>query len=292
MPKPKRAEKKTSSRNWCFTNYKLDFDYAPLIESGIAVYICYGNEICPTTQRPHHQGFVIFPEARSSVDMVSKDFGNANCRACNGNLSQNADYCKKDDKWVEFGERPVGQGKRTDLNALAARIHAGESVATIARENYEMYHQYGRTLNYVEDLAARDRERDFMTEGIWITGPTGSGKSRMALHGTTRETRYILPRDGGWWDGYCGQETVVINEFRATTMPFEQLLQLADMWPEYVRRRGREPMPFMSKKLIITTVLTPEQCWPEKVHDADNLNQFYRRFKVITLTGVFNTEVV
>lgn len=44
-----------------------------------------------------------------------------------------------------------------------------------------MYHQYGRTLNAVEDITLRQKYRKWMTEGIWIYGKTGVGKSHLRI---------------------------------------------------------------------------------------------------------------
>ena len=59
--------------------------------------------------------------------------------------------------------------------------------------------------------------------------------------------------DNDWQDGYTGQETVIINDFRGG-IKYAVLLQLIDKWPAFVSRRGREPAPFLAKHVIITIV--------------------------------------
>ena len=183
----------------------------------------------------------------------------------------------------EHGTFPQ-QGKRTDLDTLKTKILTGETCTDeILCEQPEMYHQYGRTLDKLEDLRMSKLFRNEMTEGIWYYGPTGVGKSHKAFEGFTPETHYVVVNDGGWWDNYKQQEIVIINDFRGW-VPYNELLQMVDKWPYSVRRRGRPPLPFTSKKVIITSSLTPEQVYHHR-DDEDDIEQLKRRFKVSKLTG-------
>lgn len=96
-----------------------------------------------------------------------------------------------------------------------------------------------------------------MTEGFWYYGETGVGKSHRAF-AEAGDDVYVWVDDNGWWDGYTGQEVVIINDFRGG-IKYNELLQLIDKWPYSVRRRGRPPMPFTSKKIIITSSMSPDQ---------------------------------
>lgn len=293
------------TRLFCFTNYKLDFDYQNLIDSSSIEYIIYGDEICPSTGRDHHQGFLYVASALTChrnkkgekfSKWVAKKLENANHRACDGTLEQNCNYCIKDDKVHEFGCEPK-QGHRTDLDAIKESIlNHSLSVDDICVEHPNVYHQYGRTLNKLEDIALRRRWRTEMTKGIWYWGETDMGKSHIAYHsngGFNPTTHYWYPNDGGWWDGYTGQETVILNEFRGSTMLFSELLELCDKWPKTVRRRGREPVPFLAKLIIVTSALPPEDMFNNVCNNKDSIKQLRRRFKVINLTQKWskgNTE--
>ena len=52
--------------------------------------------------------------------------------------------------------------------------------------------------------------RNFKTTVYVCQGPTGTGKSKWAMD--TYPLAYWKQRSQ-WWDGYCGHETVVIDEF-------------------------------------------------------------------------------
>lgn len=45
--------------------------------------------------------------------------------------------------------------------------------------------------------------------GIWIYGPPGTGKTHRAR---TRYGKVYLKPQNKWWDGYQGEETVVIDD--------------------------------------------------------------------------------
>lgn len=281
------------TRLFCFTNFNLLFNYQNVLDTTSAVYIAYGEEVCPSTKKPHHQGFIYYESARACKwngkyyfsRNVGKDLGNCHNEGCKGNLDQNTDYCTKDTDGtlIEFGVRPK-QGFRTDLEAIKENILTQKiSVDEICIENPIIYHMYARTLNKLEDIALRKKCRNWMTKGLWLWGETGVGKSHKAFEGFTPDTHYVYPNDGGWWDGYTGQEIVIFNEFRGE-IPFRELLDLCDKWPKQVRRRCREPVPFLAKKIIVTSSQEPDDVYYNVCDDVDSIAQLRRRFDVVKLT--------
>lgn len=240
-------------------------------------YMIFGKEVAPTTGTEHLQGYIHFHSKRSKSAIVKKLKG-AHVEIAKGDDFQNQDYCSKNDEHWEFGE-PVKQGTRSDLDALKESIlNNGLTVDEIVIQNPWYYQNYGRTLNKIEDLAMRKKFRTWMTVGEWIWGPTGVGKSKYAYEGFNPDTHYNWKDDLGWQDGYCGQETVIINDFRGH-IKYEDLLKIMDMHPFEVRRRAREPMPFLAKKIIITSSLPPEKVYRHR-DEEDSLTQLYRRCTV------------
>ena len=138
----------------------------------------------------------------------------------------------------------------------------------------------GRNMPYEKLLDLVDK----LTQGIWLFGSTGTGKSHNAFMDYDPATCYVWKDDKGWQDGYCGQETVIINDFRGRNMPYEKLLDLVDKYPTTVNRRGREPMPFTAKTVIITSSLTPNQIYNRR-DSEDSLDQLLDRFTVVELKG-------
>jgi len=285
----KEPKADTRARAYCYTlnNWsKEEWDKVQLLGD----YGCVAPEFAPTTGTPHLQGYFYF-QNKKTFSALKKQLPRARFKCCDGNAEQNRTYIfgpyEKDGKVkpfnpeaIEWGEMPK-QGKRTDLDEIKNQILAGKKVDEIAIEEPFTYHLYGRTLSKLEDLYLRKKFRTEMTKGIWYHGKTGVGKSHKAFEDFTPETHYVVPNDGGWWDGYTQQETVIINDFRGE-IAYNQLLQMVDKWPYSVKRRGREPMPFTSKKVIITSSLPPAEVYKRR-NEEDSLDQLSRRFNVIEL---------
>lgn len=272
------------SRHICFTSF---LDTKPHYDEMVVKYLIFGAEVCPDTGRKHWQGYAYFFKEQSikSAQQHLK-CPDVHMEFCNGNELQNARYCAKDGGYEEFGERP-SQGKRTDLIELKDTIMSGEkTVEDIILSDPMLYHMYGRTLNAIEDIRLRQIFRTEMTKCTWFYGSTGSGKSHRAFEGYNPRTHYVYRRDKGWWEGYKQQPYVIINDFRGH-IKYDTLLQLIDKWPMSVPRRGREPMPFTSKHILITSPLRPEEIYHNRMVN-DSIEQLMRR---ITLVKCINPSV-
>lgn len=261
--------------NMVFTKYDDPIDF----DNEVMEYLAFGNEVCPTTGRKHYQGFVCWKSARWTFACRKK----YKCyfKKMRGSLIQNEDYCSKESQLIEYGQIPK-QGHRSDLDKLKDRIVNGTSVDEITMENPMIYHQYGRTLEKIEDIVNREKHRTEMTTCDWIYGESGIGKSHTAFSEYSNKTHYVYPDDNGWWDGYKGQHTIIFNEFRGQ-IKYCELLALIDKWPISVKRRGREPIPFTSKHIIITSSLHPQDVY-YNINLKDDLKQLLRRINLIHKT--------
>lgn len=267
-------------RNYCFTLNNYDNDAQEQLNTYPKFsYLVYGKEVAPTTGTPHLQGYFEMENASTISALIKKldKCKGIHLTAAKGNAAENRAYCSKGGEVFETG-LPKQQGQRSDLDEIKNQIKKGKKVDDICMENPDLYHMYGRTLSKIEDICMRKKFRNWTTEGEWYYGPTGVGKSHKAFENFDPETCYVWKDDNGWQDGYCGQETVIINEFRGS-IPYSLLLQMLDKYPFEVRRRCREPMPFLAKKIIITSALCPEQVY-KNLAENDSLDQLHRRLKI------------
>lgn len=269
------SDSRSRSRNFCFTSFDVE---KPKFDEMTMKYLCFGSEIAPTTGTHHWQGFVCWKNAKTISACKKNLINNGRVFIIKGTLKQNEEYCTKEGKFEKFGTLP-NQGKRRDLIELKDALINGETtVEEILIENPETYHQYGRTLEKIESIAQRSNFRTEMTKCDWIYGTTGTGKSEEAFTGYDPNTHYLWSDDKGWWDGYKGQEVVIMNDFRGE-IPYNFMLQLVDKWPVNVRRRNREPVPFTSKKIIITSSLKPDEIYHNR-NDEDKIEQLLRRITI------------
>jgi len=253
-------------------------------------YVAYGDEICPKTGQPHHQVFLYMCNnqygTKARCNTMGNWFGPRHCHVepMRGKIWENESYCSKETegKLTKLGDEPK-QGARHDLDETKELIMKGDlTVDEVAIENPAMFHQYGRTLDRLESIALRQRFRTEMTEGIWYTGPSGAGKSHICFEGFDPATHYVKNLAEEWWDGYKGQETVILNEFRGQ-IPFAELLDLMDKWPKNVKWRCRESVPFLAKRILISSIKEPEQVYVNQ--SGEPWEQFHRRCRVVHLSG-------
>lgn len=279
------------SKAWCFTSFEEE---EPTYVEEKMRWLIYAPELSPTTGRKHWQGFVYFknPQQMSGVKRMLGASCHVEVKARGSTFGDQKTYIQgpysKDGKekplnpeFTEFGVMPA-QGARGDLKGLAAAVVSGEkSVREILLEDPDAYHQYGRTLQDLEDAVSTESYRTWMTEGLWLYGGTGSGKSTKAFAGFDPATHFVYTPDGRWWDGYQGHPIVIIDDFRGK-IPYDMLLRLVDQWPCQVPRRGRRPAQFLARRVIITSPLTPEEVYHNRA-EKDGIEQLLRRFTVVRM---------
>lgn len=287
---PSGRTKNTRSRGWCGTTNNWTPEDWSKIQSlgdwGVAAQEV-GEQGTP------HIQWAVYYKNKISFSSIKKELPKSHIEPWIGTAKDNLAYIKgpynKDGKSkpinptaVEWGTMPT-QGCRTDLKQICQDIANGRTLSDITLEQPDIYHQYGRTLSYVEDLQLQRKFRTTLTIGIWYYGRTGVGKSHKAFEGFTPETHYNHPlADRGWWDGYTQQGTVIFNDFRGE-IPFNQMLQIVDRWPYSVPRRGRHPIPFTSHTVIVTSSCHPRDIYRYSLDENDRFDQFARRFRIIEL---------
>jgi len=109
----------SKTRAVCFTlnNYTED-EFEALrkrLEEDCRYYVI-GREVAETGT-PHLQGYAYIsgPRAFSSWKRVLGD--RAHIESAKGSAEQNREYCTKDGDFVEFGEAPISQKRKGELNA-------------------------------------------------------------------------------------------------------------------------------------------------------------------------------
>lgn len=272
----------SSSKRFSFTCNNYTDNHIKRLKDCQYSFLIFGREIGSEKGTPHLQGYVEFKNS-VKVTTIRKYLKGFSIAPSKGGFESNIMYSAKDDEDYFKDGSPKRQGERTDLNKIKEEIINGKKLDDITMEEPTIFHQYGRTLSKIEDLVMRRKFRTEMTTCDWLYGPTGTGKSHAAFKDFTPDTHYVWKSDNGWQDGYAQQPTVIINDFRGE-IPYNELLQMIDKWPHHVRRRGREPMPFTSKHIIITSSLPPSAVYHRRMEE-DSLEQLNERIKLIFCGG-------
>jgi len=155
----------SQSRFWTLTLFEYTQDdkdcWSQLVAKGEATYCCFQEELCPSTNKAHLQGYIVF-QKRIRLGGVKKLLGSRIVHAVrsNGTPSQNRAYCSKGDSSVEgsfreFGECPPdpARGKRTDFDAFKEAVGEGLRCKRKAREEFsELVAKYPRwCYDYIAD---------------------------------------------------------------------------------------------------------------------------------------------
>lgn len=280
-PTYKKPPKDDRHRLFCFTHFDDHHNIFNLI--GTWRYIVAGREICPKTKSPHYQCMVYFDQKFSLSNIKKKLLQHLgkqpHTEVVFMDFATKFRYCTKDNDFYEWGNKP-SQGARHDLNSLRDDIFNGKTVESIRFEDPLTYHQYGRTLDKLEDDYNRKKIRQHTTTCEWIYGETGCGKSHYAFKDFNPDTHFVYTEDKDWWDGYKGQKIVILDDYRGS-IPFNILIRMADCHPNLkVSRRAREPINFTSRHIIITSCAKPDEVYYNKLSINDNIKQLYRRCEI------------
>ncbi len=217
----------TQSKSWAFTDFEL-LDWRKIYEQSDQIrYICWGTEICPTTNKKHYQGWIqINYKARLGGIKKVCQSKKIHIESCRGTEEQNDKYCQKDNLYEKIGEYMV-QGQRTDLEGLKKIIDEGGTFKEIADANFQSFIQYNRGFQVYKNIVDKSRRKCFrMVKTIHIHGKTNTGKTRKAMS-YSDDTYKIQGNALQWWDGYDGEETLVIDEYD-NQIPITELLGILD----------------------------------------------------------------
>jgi len=107
-------------------------------------------------------------------------------------------------------------------------------------------------------------------------GDTGTGKSHRAWEeaGCGSYSKDPLTK---WWDGYKGQENVIIDEFRGI-IQLAHLLRWFDKYPVCVQTKGAY-VPLCATNFWVTSNLDPRSWYPDL--DSESTRALLRRLNII-----------
>lgn len=264
------------ARNWCWTSYEIDRDFTTGLNVDVIRYLVYQKEICPKTNRPHFQGYAELYKPRT-MGGFKKAMGTEKIHVAPRIKSQAEarNYCMKEDTRadptavpIEYGifEKDIdgNAGKRTDLEACAKHIEENglDSAIFMYAGIYMRYH------GGMEKLASHYQKKRKLGDDITVTvlwGVSGAGKTYQAW---TRESGdvYIKDPTQKWWDGYNGEEAVIIDEIKTgQIVDMSTLLRWIDRYPCRVERKGSSNM-LNARRFYLTSNQHPKDWYPNEYY--------------------------
>lgn len=127
----------------------------------------------------------------------------------------------------------------------------------------------------------------------WLYGETGTGKSRRAYKQAFLNNKTLFKKASHtkhWWDGYAGEEMVLLDDFRGSDMSFHEFLQLTDPYRPLefpVQHKGGTTI-LKAKYFIVTSPKHPIDCWKCTRKSPSDWGQLYRRLGAINHCWGYN----
>lgn len=265
------SAKRPEAKYWCFTCYDAECPW----NLDNCTYVVYGREICPTTGKPHLQGFVAF-EKKTRLSAIKKVDPSGHYEVKRGTIAEAVKYCKKDGDFTELGDLP------DDNSGIAVRkcIEYARNGDMDAIEDLSpsLFLRYKRTFD-----GLRKFDLPMLTEptGYWIYGLPGTSKDSNVM-----KLNPFVKSHNKWWDGYTGQKYVLISDVDTSTAKWiGNFLKIwTDMYPFNAEYKGGV-MKIRPERVYVTSNYSLKALFMD---EPQMLKALERRFHVID----FDNDIV
>lgn len=259
------------ARYWLLT---IPFDaWQPPTELPPNVKLIKGQHERGASGYEHWQVLVIFGRPTRLAGVKSL-FGGDRCHAEPSRSAAADQYVWKEDTCVpgskfSLGEKPFQRNSATDWS-LVRKAAVNGDLSSVPDDIFVRYHTQ---LQSIKRMYIRAQPMARTVRVYW--GVTGSGKSHRAFEEAGADAYWKNP-SSIWWDGYQGEENVIIDEFRGG-IGIQHILRWFDKYPVTIEYKGGA-CALMAKNIWITSNLSPEQWYPDL--DAESLSALRRKINV------------
>lgn len=275
------------TRGYCFTWFNYTDATIQFIKELNYTYLVFGYEVCPTTEKAHLQGYIHFTNGRS-FEAVRRLLKGAHVSISAGTAQQNREYClkireqdtKANEIFYEDGTLPItakekGLKEKKRWRDVITNAKSGD-FAAIEEENPDIY---VRNYNVLKKIRVDNMQRGTDNQTLsayWIYGPPRTGKTHAAY--TTFPDAYRKDNTK-WWDGYQGEDTVVMDDFDKYHKGLGGYLKKwADKWAFPAENKGSSVGNIRPKRLIITSNYSINEIFGE---DQTCVSALTERFNLI-----------
>ncbi|ROP74415.1 hypothetical protein [Curtobacterium sp. PhB115] len=265
-PAPAPNPKDRESRRWMLTLPESEYDRAE-VEKRLGKYKAVIGQLeeAPTTGYRHWQ---LYLEAKSAVrfSTLRKLFPKGHYTPARETRIQCVRYCTKETSRV--GEQlnlgqlnfAVKQGKRTDLDSYAEQIMIeGKSADEVIWDD-------ARAVKFEKQLNSLQLIRDRKTWGNvfrevevhYIHGGTRTGKTSALYETYGYEGIFRVPNWRNPFDGYKGEDIVVLDEYN-TSVAMVDMLKILEGYPLELAARFSDKTAKFTKVFIVSNLRVSQQ---------------------------------
>lgn len=222
------------SRSWCITINNWTADDLTKVMAVPVQRIIVGQEGEGPGETPHLQGAVVFKKAMRMQAVVNVLGGRASVRVMAGKWEDQI-YCAKEGKVVRM-EDNAKQGERTDIVQYKDALKSGMDESVLMDKFPSQLAKYSRFEQRVKAIVAKKKSKKFRQIEVHVRwGEAGVGKTRpiMEMDDVYKFNDY----EHGWWDGYEGEEILLIDEFYGG-IKYSKMLSLLDGYTERIKIKG------------------------------------------------------
>lgn len=257
--------------------------------------LVYQLEVCPDSGREHVQGYVEFAKpCRFQYAQGLLGITGAHCEARKKSREACVKYCTKDES-RKAGTFPAllgtlaeqdpaayksRQGKRTDISAMVDHIKGGKRMIECLEADPDTFVKYSRGMQevrrIVQQAAATRIRKDLKVTVYW--GKAGTGKTRAVYdkHGVENVFTLVADNSACWFDGYEGQDILLIDDFKGW-IQYSMLLKILDIYP--LRCPVKNSFTYAAwSRVYITSNYDPDT-WYSPDHDLEALSRRFHEVK-------------
>lgn len=258
-------------RNWVFTIFKYEGyeSWKVCLPKGVK-YLIFQLELTPTTKRLHWQGYLQLTTSRTLAWLKKHLHPTARFAPEYENSSpeKNQLYCSKKETYVE-GPWELGEVSCKGVKRKKATEEFVDLVKSGAtdRELIEAYPSiYLQSHNAVKKIRTAYAEPSKEVRVIVHWGVPGAGKTYSVYDKHGQENVFSLTQEDHtvWFDGYDGQEVLLIDDFYGW-IKFSQLLKYIDQYPVQFPIKGGKVWR-QCKYIYFTSNVHPDQWYSYDEH--------------------------
>ena len=254
-------------------------------------------------KKPHYHVYLHFPESPQQFKYVAKWFGldeqfvskikgqwkDAICYATHRNASEKFQYSfdevTANFDFIKVTEKAIEDKKnKLKFSEIIEKIDSGEIreyniTSFISISDYVQFERkIKRAFEY--KLKQLESEVNRKMQVLYLYGGSGCGKSTYAkmLADTHGYVPFISSGSNDPFDGYKGQECVILDDLRGSVFPLSDLLKILDNNTNSSVKARYKNISLQCNLLIITTTKTPDEFYKQVFESRDEeYKQFLRR---------------